>query len=275
MTDARASFQSPSLLGLIARSFTSRNSPDRAEIVRTWRRLCRYRSLALCRVASRICQKADLRRIANLRKEMVAALQRDPTCAAKYVDYSFWIPFNVDRIGALSLHRSRPLRILDIGCGAGYFMAAAGACGHECHGIDAPAIVLTDIEARVYSEMLAALSCSGRVSPLLIQRFVPMALPLHDLDLVTAFWVCFNRHEQADEWGAAEWQFFVNDAMAHLREGGVLHLELNSNLPRYGSLEWYDPETLAFFLSVGTVQRNVVRIAKGKPQGWGEPRKPV
>ncbi len=277
MTDARASFQSPSLLGLIARSFTSRNSPDRAELVRTWSRLCRRRSLALCRLTSRVCEKADLERIDHLRDEMAEALQRDPFCAAKYADYGFWIPFNVDRIGALSLHRSRPLRILDIGCGAGYFMAAAMACGHDCYGVDAPRTVLTDIEARVYSEMLAAFSCSERVSPLLIERFVamPTTLPLRDLDLITAFWICFNRHEQADEWGAAEWQFFVNDALSHLREGGILHLELNSNPPRYGSLEWYDAETVAFFRSVGTVQRNVIRVAKGKPEGWGELRKPA
>jgi SAM-dependent methyltransferase len=275
MTEARAHAQSPSLLGLIARSLLSRNSPDRVEVARTWGRLCRYRSLALCRLTSRICEDADLKRIERLGREMAPALQHDPACAAKYADYPFWIPFNVDRVGVLGLHRSRPLRILDIGCGPGYFLAAASGCGHECYGIDAPATVLTPVEARVYSEMLAALSLQNQVSPLLIERFVPMALPLRDLDLITAFWICFNRHDQPDEWGIAEWQFFVQDAISHLRDGGILHLELNSNLPRYHSLQWYDQETLEFFRSTGTVDRNVVRITKGKPPGWGEARKPV
>jgi SAM-dependent methyltransferase len=275
MTEARAHSQSPSLLGLIARSFRARRSPDRVEIARTWGRLCRYRSLALCRLAARICENADLERIDNLAREMAEALKRDPASAAKYTDYSYWIPFNVDRVGRLDLHRSRPLRMLDIGCGPGYFLTAASACGHEVYGIDAPASVLTDIEARVYSVMLKALACDDRVSPLLIERFVPMALPQRDLDLITAFWICFNRHYQPDEWGAGEWRFFVRDAMSYLRDGGVLHLELNSNVKRYGSLEWYDQETLDFFRSAGAVQRNTVRISKGKPQGWGQPQNPA
>lgn len=275
MTEARAHAQSPSLLGLIARSFWSRRSPDRMEIARTWGRLCRYRSLALCRLNSRICQNADLERIDNLGQEMAGALERDPASAAKYTDYSYWIPFNVDRVGRLGLHRMQRLSILDIGCGPGYFLAAASACGHEVYGIDAPVSVLTGVEERVYSVMLKALGCDDRVSPLLIERFVPMALPQRDLDLITAFWICFNRHDQPDEWQAAEWRFFVQDAMSYLREGGVLHLELNSNAKRYGALEWYDQETLDFFRSVGSVQRNTVRVSKGTPQGWGLPQNPV
>jgi len=275
MTEADACSQSPSLLGRIAHCLMSGNSANRLEIARTWGRLCRYRSLALLRLPSRIRRNADLERIQRLGKETAAALQRDPACAAKYAHYDFWIPFNVDRIGALALHRSPPLRILDIGCGPGYFLAAALACGHDCYGIDAPATVMTDVEARVYSEMLAALSCDSRVSSLLIERFVPMALPLRDLDLIAAFWICFNRHDQPDEWGAAEWQFFVKDALSHLRESGILHLELNSNLARYGALEWYNEETLQFFRSVGTVHRNVVRVIKGTPQGWRELPKPA
>lgn len=268
MSEARAHAPSPSLLGLIARSLRSRSSPDRVQVARTWGRLWRYHSRALWGLTSRVCQKADLARIESLAREMTPVVARDPACAAKYADYAFWIPFNVNRVGALGLHQSRPLRMLDIGCGPGYFMAAASACGHDCYGIDAPAAVMTIVEQRVYSELLAALSLPDRVSPLLIERLKPMALSIRDLDLITAFWICFNRHEQPDEWGVAEWQFFVQDAMTYLRDGGVLHLELNSNLARYHSLEWYDQATLEFFRSAGTVDRNVVRIGKGKLQGW-------
>ena len=267
MTEVRAG------LGRITRSFLSGNSLRRVKLARVWGNVCHYHSLALCRLASRIHHSADLRRIKRLSEEMAAARERDPACAAKYTDYPFWIPFNLERVGRLSLHRSPPLRILDIGCGPGYFLAAALACGHDAYGVDAPPQALTEIEARVYSEMLAALSCDKRVSSLLIERFVPMALPWRDLDLITAFWICFNRHRQPAEWGAAEWQFFVQDAMSYLRQGGVLHLELNANRERYGPLEWYDEETLRFFRSTGTVDGNTIRIAKGKPPQWGELRK--
>jgi SAM-dependent methyltransferase len=234
-----------------------------SQIARMWARIYQYRSATLGRLSSRIRQGADLSRIDNLAREMAPVLERDPTCAAKYTDYSFWIPFNVARIGKLSLHKSPPLRILDIGCGPGYFLAAARACGHDCHGVDAPPNILTDVERRVYAELLGALGCSALVSPLLIERYVPMTVAHLDLDLITAFWICFNRHHQPDEWRVSEWRFFVEDALSHLREGGLLHLELNANPERYGSQEWYDKEILDYFLSAGTVEGGVVRIRKG------------
>jgi SAM-dependent methyltransferase len=205
---------------------------------------------------------ANLQRIGSLAHEMRDTLRTDPTSAAKYSDYRLWIPFNVCRIGALALHTSPAKRILDIGCGPGYFLAAGRVCGHDCYGIDASATVLTEIERRVYSELLAALACDRKVAPLLIERYVPMSLQQSGYDLITAFWICFNRHRQADEWGVDEWAFFVDDARRHLRPGGLLHLELNANPERYGKLEFYDQKTLDFFRSQGTADRGVVRIRK-------------
>jgi SAM-dependent methyltransferase len=276
MTGVHASSRPRSLLDLITESFVSPGSASRTfRIAKIWARIGQYVSIRLCRLPSRICQNADLERIRKLDREMASVLEHDPACAAKYADYGFWIPFNVARVGALSLHTSAPLRILDIGCGPGYFLAAARACGHQCYGIDAPANVLSGVEKRVYGEMLPALGCDRYVSPLLIERFVPMSLPYRDLDAIAAFWICFNRHRQPDEWGVSEWRFFVDDAMSHLRIGGFLHLELNSHPELYRSLVWYDQKTLDFFHAVGTVERGVVRIVKGKPPEWGEKRNPA
>jgi SAM-dependent methyltransferase len=277
MTGVHASFRARSLLGLLTQSLVSQGSAASStlRIAKIWARIGRYGSGRLWRLPSRICKNADLARIETLAYEMVSVLEREPTCAAKYTDYAFWIPFNVARVGALSLHTAAPLRILDIGCGPGYFLAAARACGHQCYGIDAPASILSEVENRVYSEMLPALGCDRYVSPLLIERFVPTPLPYCDLDAITAFWICFNRHRQADEWGVSEWRFFVDDAMSYLRIGGFLHLELNSHPERYGSLDFYDEETLGFFRSVGTVQGGAVRIVKGKSQEWRQSRKPA
>jgi len=225
-------------------------------------RIYSHTSVALARLPSRIRASADLARIDRLRKEVAPELAAKPTCAAKYADYRFWIPFNVERVAALSLHNAAPMRILDIGCGPGYFVAAARACGHECYGVDAPPGILTELEQHVYAELLAALRCSDFASPLLIERYVPMKGVPRDLDLITAYWICFNRHCQPDEWNVSEWQFFVDDALLHLRDGGVLHLELNENSARYGDLRYYDRAILDYFSSVGTVEGGVVRIRK-------------
>jgi SAM-dependent methyltransferase len=258
-----------SVAGTIARTVLSQPSAEqRLELAKIWIAISRFRSLELCRLPARLTATADIARIQRLRRSMADIVDCDPESAAKYADYNYWIPFNVVRIGTLSLHELRPLRMLDVGCGPGYFMAAALACGHDCYGIDAPAGVLTDVETRVYSEMLGALSCSERVSPLLIERFQPMPLEVHNLDLITAFWICFNRHQRTDEWGIAEWRFWVEDALSHVTDGGVIHLELNSHRERYRELEWYDQATLDYFRSIGTVRRNMVRIVKGKLPEW-------
>lgn len=244
------------------KSMSSNGRSSVVEVGKVWARLLQYGSPKLAGVPSRVQRDADLERINRLATEMRGVLRTDPTSAAKYSDYRLWIPFNACRIGALALHTSPAKRILDIGCGPGYFLAAGRACGHDCYGIDAPANVLTDTERRSYSELLAALACGDKVAPLLIERYVPMALQQSDYDLITAFWICFNRHRQADEWGMEEWSFFLDDASRHLRPGGVLHLELNANPERYGKLEFYDERTLDFFRSKGTADRGLVRIQK-------------
>jgi len=239
-----------------------KNSNRAAEIAKLWARILKFGSPRLARLSGRVKDSADLPRINRLRREMAETYRDDPTSAAKYADYHFWIPFNVCRIGALGLHKARPQRILDVGCGPGYFLAAARECGHECHGIDAPESVLTKTECRAYTELLGSLGCDGNVAPLLIERYIPMVLKQSDYDLITAFWICFNRHRQPDEWGVDEWKFFVEDSLRHLRRGGVIHLELNANAERYGPLEFYDQALLDFFNSVGTVTRGTVRIRK-------------
>src|ERR1039458_6692485 len=85
------------------------------EIARIWARVYQYRSLKLGALAARVSANTDLKRIHRLGREMEDVLRRDPTCAAKYTDYTFWMPFNVARIGRLSLHKVLPLRVLDIG----------------------------------------------------------------------------------------------------------------------------------------------------------------
>jgi len=220
----------------------------------------RYGSRALHRAASRIESSADTGRIERLRREMALAYRSDPVSAAKYADRRYWLLLNIDRAARLNLHSSAALSVLDIGCGPGFFLAVARAMGHECQGVDVPESHFTAVERRVYSELLEALDCRRYVSPLLIDRFVPLPFEPGQFDLITAFWICFNRHRQPDEWSTGEWRFFVADARRCLRPGGRLFLELNENRDRYGDLVCYDAGTLEFFRSVGTVDGSRITI---------------
>ena len=207
-------------------------------------------------------ESADVERIERLWAEMRPAFRKEPTSAAKYANRRYWLLLNIYRAAQLGLQAGPKLRIMDIGCGPGYFLAAARALGHQAQGVDAPDFSMTAIERKVYPELLAALGCSRNVSPLLIERFVPLPFGEERYDLITAFWICFNRHRQADSWSEDEWRFFVEDAVQHLRERGRLLLELNADVAAYGELRYYDQKTLSYFRSVGSVDKQRVLIVR-------------
>ncbi len=225
-------------------------------------RIAEFNSTILDDLPAAVKKESDTARIARLKEELKPAFEKEPTSAAKYADLDYWLLFNVERVARLGLHREGSKKILDIGCGPGYFVAATRALGHQSFGVDLPAEYFTAVERRTYAEMLASLRIEPYVNSLMIERFSPMDLVEDRFDLISAFWICFNRHRQPDEWGVKEWQFWVKDALDRLRDGGVVHLELNENPERYGDLRWYDRPSLEFFQSAGTVERNIVRIGK-------------
>lgn len=235
----------------------------RVETAKLLWRIRQYGSPRLMTGYQEVSKRADLKRVERLRDDMEVALQHDPVSAAKYTDYEYWLLLNIHRLAELGLHTGAPLKILDIGCGPGYFLAATRAFGHDAHGVDVPAAYFTEIERRVYPELLASFGNTGHVSPLLIDRFVPLPFANNSFDLISAFWICFNRHRMPDEWGVKEWRFFVEDAQRVLRPGGRLYLELNENSDRYGELKFYDSATKSYFQSIGIADKARVIVPAG------------
>ena len=55
---------------------------------------------------------------------------------AKYADIEPWLRLNRERVQDLNLHRSEPKRVLDLGCGGGFFLFILRNLGHSGIGLD-------------------------------------------------------------------------------------------------------------------------------------------
>ena len=158
---------------------------------------------------------------------------------AKYADVEHWLAINLPRVQELQLERSPPKQILDLGCGAGFFLFLAKQSGHSCVGLDVGDYPL--------SNELIGLFGVDRLT-WRIRAFEPLPDFGRQFDLITAFSAAFNRN--ADEtrgWSADEWEFFLNDINQHLKPGGRILFEINSGKDG----RYFPPEVSEFFLKRG------------------------
>jgi len=163
----------------------------------------------------------------------------------KYLDLDRWIGINIRRIRQVELDLARPKRILDLGCGAGYFLYIAQLLGHSGLGLDMDRLSM-------FREVTRLLGVRRIVQQ--IEAFRPLPDFGQKFDLVTAFMICFNNHKMPDLWNVPEWEFFLNDLAKHLTPRGRVWLELNQEYD--GS--FYTPELKEFF------QRRGARINEQK-----------
>jgi hypothetical protein len=95
-----------------------------------------------------------------------------------------------------------------------------------------------------------------------IQAFEPLPDLGAKFNLVTAFMICFNNHKQADLWGVAEWEFFLDDLARHLAPRGRVWLELNREYDE----TFYTPELREFFQRRGaTIDEHKIIFNSGLP----------
>lgn len=118
----------------------------------------------------------------------------------------------------LGLHQCEPSRILDIGCGAGYFLAVAKHLGHKVTGLD-----MSDNE--VFNDFVALMAIPRVVH--CITPFSPLPDLLRQYNLITGFEVRFNWKNKRERWAFDEWRYFINDCRSRLAPGGRMRLQLN------------------------------------------------
>jgi SAM-dependent methyltransferase len=156
----------------------------------------------------------------------------------RFSDIDHWLRVNIERAQDLWLDRTRPLRILDLGCGPGYFLYVCRCLGHQGLGLDID-------EQPLFRETTALLGVRRVIS-----RIEPRT-PLPDLgekfDLVTGHRVCFQKTERFgtgpgewNEWDRGDWQFFLDDVRNRiLKPGGRILLDFN---PRADGRSFFTPE---------------------------------
>ena len=152
----------------------------------------------------------------------------------KYLDLDRWIGVNIRRIRQLELDVARPKQILDLGCGAGYFLYIAQLLGHSGVGLDMDRLPM-------FREITRLLGVRRVVQR--IEAFRPLPNFDQKFDVITAFMICFNDHKMPGLWGIREWEFFLNDLAKYLRPRGRVWLELNQEYDE----TFYTSELKEFF----------------------------
>jgi len=166
--------------------------------------------------------------------------------AFKYLEYRKYLEMNVARLVALDLDQAKSMKVLDLGCGAGFFLFAAQLCGHEGIGIDrGENLEGFDRDGPcVFNEIRKLLQVNYIHHTIRPDKPVPP--DLGEFDLITGFDCWFDGEYSAGRtyipWSSDQWRQFLIQISCCLRQGGRMHLEVND---KWESSEgYYYPEDI-------------------------------
>lgn len=201
--------------------------------------------------AKQIQDRRDLLTVENLRhgidEEKLKSIQalsevkdRPDVFWTKYLDVDHWLAVNIKHAQELGLADNPPADLLDLGCGAGYFLLVCRALGARVLGVD----VKTDQVLNGMIELFGLERMTKRIKPM-------KKLPNFGrrFDLITGFMICFNFPTNETYWNASEWDFFLNDLLDYLKPGGRMFFSLN----KQPDGELYSDALKAYFLGRGAV----------------------
>src|SRR5258707_3364962 len=196
--------------------------------------------------ARTLAAKADASIDRSKFQEVIARHSSEGYDSCKYFDKQLWLRSKMMRVIELGLDKSPQASVLDLGCGAGYFLYCCKYLGHNVHGVDLP-------DYEFYKDMIALFGLSR--TGFRIEPYKNLPLLGRRFDVLTAHQICFNGHKTENLWGVEEWDFFLNDLEEnHLNPGGMIALEFNEE-PAIG---FYTKDVRKYFESRST------RIFRGR-----------
>jgi cyclopropane fatty-acyl-phospholipid synthase-like methyltransferase len=179
-------------------------------------------------------------------QEVIARHGSEGYDSYKYFDKPLWLRSKMMRAIELGLDKSPPSSVLDLGCGAGYFLYCCKYLGHSVHGMDLP-------DYEFYRDMIALFGISR--TGFRIEPYKNLPRLGKRFDVITAHQICFNGHKTENLWGVDEWDFFLDDLEENLlKPGGTIALEFNAE----PSIGFYTKEVRKYFESRST------RIFRGR-----------
>ena len=146
--------------------------------------------------------------------------------ASKFFDVENYVHRACKKVEKYGLFGGPFKRVLDIGCGFGYFCAAVECAGHYAVGIDIPHGCLMEVSTAVGFTFV----------PYRLKRHERIPLQFGSLDLITLMGVNFcdewgnTQHPPSSGsgwWGPIEYQALIADLFERLSPGGILQFEYN------------------------------------------------
>jgi SAM-dependent methyltransferase len=190
-----------------------------------------FSSLRLKPLLARI----DMERLREIQQRHATSTHR----YSKYADVERWLKINLARVEDLGLDHSSPKEILDLGCGAGFFLFAAKHFGHSGIGLDVDDFPLSN-------ELVDLLQVERKVWR--IRAFEPLPDLGGRFDLITGFSTAFNRNEDESRgWDVSEWTFLLDDLDRRLKPNGKIFFEINSGKTK----KYFPAEVRDLFLQRG------------------------
>jgi SAM-dependent methyltransferase len=134
-----------------------------------------------------------------------------------------WYAEAMEIAGRLGLHRSKPLRVLDIGCGFGYFAAACQELGHAGTGLD-----VRDVMIARAARILDALYIQHRITHPFPLPEVILSDTSRRYDLITMFGVNL-KSATGVYWGEPAYICLARDVRKSTLPGGRWILRPNQS----------------------------------------------